>query len=84
MIVTVSGAGGVVLPAMPGFYHRPATIDDLLRHLVLKILDAADIEHDIALRWKEPPAEDAGEPGAASPAHSEPHPEVTTEDGGLV
>ena len=83
-MVTLTEAGGVVLPAMPGFYHRPATIDDLLRHLVLKILDAAGIDHDIALRWKEPPAEGAGEPAAAPPAIAGPPPEAITEDGGLV
>jgi 4-hydroxy-3-polyprenylbenzoate decarboxylase len=38
---------------MPGYYHQPRTIDDLLRHLVLKILDAANVEHNIAMRWKE-------------------------------
>ena len=52
-MVTLTEAGAVVLPAMPGYYHQPRTIDDLLRHLVLKILDAANVEHNIAMRWKE-------------------------------
>ena len=53
-MVTLTEAGAVVLPAMPGFYHRPATIDELLRHLVLKVLDSLGLEHDIRLRWKDP------------------------------
>jgi 4-hydroxy-3-polyprenylbenzoate decarboxylase len=52
-MVTVTEAGGVILPAMPGFYHRPATIDELVRHVVLKILDVLGVEHRIAMRWKD-------------------------------
>lgn len=52
-MTVLTEAGAIVLPAMPGFYHRPRTIDDLLRHLVLKILDALQIEHGIAMRWKD-------------------------------
>ena len=58
-MVTLTEAGAVVLPAMPGYYHQPKTIDDLLRHLVLKILDAAHVEHDIAMRWKDDGKENA-------------------------
>jgi 3-polyprenyl-4-hydroxybenzoate decarboxylase len=39
---------------MPGFYHKPSSIEDLVRHVVLKILDALGIEHSIQLRWKDP------------------------------
>lgn len=52
-MVSVTEAGAIVLPAMPGFYMQPQTIDDLIQHLVLKILDAANIEHSIPLRWKD-------------------------------
>ncbi len=52
-MVTVTEAGGVILPAMPGFYHRPATIDELVRHVVLKILDVLGVEHQIEMRWKD-------------------------------
>lgn len=45
-------AGAIVLPAMPGFYHQPKSIDDLTRHLAMKILDALGLEHQINLRWK--------------------------------
>ena len=43
--------GVVVLPAMPGFYHKPKSIDDLIIHIVGKILDQFGIEHDIFRRW---------------------------------
>lgn len=56
-MVAVTEAGAVVLPAMPGFYHKPRTIDDLLRHVVLKILDALSVEHSIGHRWKDGPPE---------------------------
>lgn len=52
-MVTVTEAGAVVLPAMPGFYKRPSSIDELIRHLVLKIMDAMGLDHDINLRWKD-------------------------------
>ncbi len=44
--------GVTILPAMPGFYHRPKSIEDLLNHIVGKILDQFGIEHEIFKRWK--------------------------------
>lgn len=43
--------GATILPAMPGFYHRPQTMEDLVAHLVGKILDAVGVAH-AGLRWK--------------------------------
>jgi flavin prenyltransferase len=45
--------GVVILPAMPGFYHKPRTIEDLMDHLVGKILDQFRIKHNIFKRWGE-------------------------------
>jgi 4-hydroxy-3-polyprenylbenzoate decarboxylase len=59
-------AGAVVLPAMPGFYHRPRALEDLVQHVVAKVLDRLGIEQPGAARWKgelEPPAEPGTEPG---------------------
>jgi 4-hydroxy-3-polyprenylbenzoate decarboxylase len=44
-------SGVIVLPAMPGFYHRPKSIDDLINHIAGKILDQFDIDHNIYRRW---------------------------------
>lgn len=44
-------AGAVVLPPVPAFYHRPRTIDDLLRHTAGKVLDQFGIAHDLFSRW---------------------------------
>ena len=44
-------AGATILPACPGFYHRPGSLEDLVDHLVARILDQLDIEHDLSRRW---------------------------------
>ncbi|TDJ76051.1 MAG: UbiX family flavin prenyltransferase [Planctomycetota bacterium] len=62
--------GAVILPAMPGFYHRPETLDDLVAHVVGKILDRIGVEHSVGARWQglPRPAEDAGtQPPEATP-----------------
>lgn len=54
--------GAQVLPAAPGFYHRPSSIGDLVDHVVGKVLDAVGVEHAVGTRWKGtgPAAEDEG------------------------
>nr|WP_321260864.1 UbiX family flavin prenyltransferase [uncultured Pseudodesulfovibrio sp.] len=52
-MLTATKAGAVVVPASPGFYHRPATIEDLADHLAGKILDQLDIPHTLFTRWGE-------------------------------
>jgi 4-hydroxy-3-polyprenylbenzoate decarboxylase len=51
-------AGGVILPASPGFYHQPKSIDDLVRFVVGRILDHLDVKHELVRRWRggPPPA----------------------------
>jgi 4-hydroxy-3-polyprenylbenzoate decarboxylase len=50
-LLRLSRAGAVVLPAMPGFYHAPKTIDDLLDFVVGKVLDVLNVEHSLFTRW---------------------------------
>lgn len=45
-------AGAVMLPPVPGFYHRPATLDDVIDHTVTKILDQFGIDAGLIARWQ--------------------------------
>lgn len=55
-MLKLAQAGAIVLPAMPGFYHRPQTVQDLVDFVVGKILDRLRIDHAIVRRWQTPPA----------------------------
>lgn len=68
-MLRLSQLGATLLPASPGFYHNPKTIDDLVAHLVSKVLDAAGIDTKASIRWAgldgespEPPPEPGTEP----------------------
>ena len=50
-MLRVTRAGAVVLPASPGFYYRPATVDALVDFVVARILDHLGVEQSIAPRW---------------------------------
>ncbi len=50
-LLKLSRLGVSVLPAIPGFYTRPKTIEDLVDHTVGKILDQFGIEHNLIKRW---------------------------------
>jgi len=52
-MIKLQEAGAIILPAMPGFYHNPSTIDEIIDHLVGKILDQLKIEHYLFKRWKD-------------------------------
>ncbi len=51
-MLTISESGGQILPAMPGFYHQPNTIDDLVDFIVMKTLESLNIPHDFQMQWK--------------------------------
>jgi 4-hydroxy-3-polyprenylbenzoate decarboxylase len=50
-LTAVAEAGAVVLPAAPGFYHRPTRVSELIDFVVQRILDHLGVEIDIARRW---------------------------------
>ncbi len=50
-MLKLSHAGAQILPASPGFYHRPRTIQDLVDHLCFRILDQFDIPHSKDSQW---------------------------------
>jgi 4-hydroxy-3-polyprenylbenzoate decarboxylase len=43
--------GAVIVPASPGFYTRPTTIDALVDALVARVLDLLQVNHSISHRW---------------------------------
>jgi 4-hydroxy-3-polyprenylbenzoate decarboxylase len=45
-------AGATIMPAAPGFYHRPKSIEDLVDFVAARILDHLGVEHDVGARWK--------------------------------
>lgn len=53
LLAQVADTGATILPPVPAFYHAPKTIDDLIDHIVGKILDNLDIEHALFRRWGE-------------------------------
>jgi 4-hydroxy-3-polyprenylbenzoate decarboxylase len=50
-MLKASSLGAVILPAMPGFYHRPRRLEDLVDFVVGRILDHLGVEHDLVPRW---------------------------------
>lgn len=59
-MLRLTRAGAIVMPASPAFYHRPATIDDLVNFVAARVLDHLDVEHSLVRRW-------GGEPDALNP-----------------
>jgi len=52
-MLRVTQAGAIVLPAAPGFYHRPTRIEELVDFVVARVLDLFDVEHAVGRRWGE-------------------------------
>lgn len=50
-MLKLSRAGASIIPAWPGFYHRPKTIDELVDHMCYRILDQFDIPHSKKTQW---------------------------------
>lgn len=50
-MLRVTRAGAVVMPASPGFYHRPASVDDLVNFVVARVLDHLGVPQRLAARW---------------------------------
>lgn len=50
-MLRVTRAGAVVMPAAPGFYHRPRGINDLVDFIVARVLDHLGVTHTLSARW---------------------------------
>jgi 4-hydroxy-3-polyprenylbenzoate decarboxylase len=51
-MLRLTRAGAVVLPASPGFYHRPESVEDLVDFVVARVLDQLGVEHRLGPRWQ--------------------------------
>lgn len=54
----LSKVGAAIIPAMPGFYHHPKTMDDLINFVVGKVLSYLNINHHLFKSWEDTEYED--------------------------
>jgi 4-hydroxy-3-polyprenylbenzoate decarboxylase len=52
-MTALAEAGATILPANPGFYHRPQNVEQVIDFIVARILDQLGIAHDLMKRWGE-------------------------------
>lgn len=57
-MTALTEAGATILPANPGFYHRPQNVDQVIDFIVARVLDQLGIAHDLMPRWGEQTASD--------------------------
>ncbi len=50
-MTAVTEMGGIIFPPLPGFYHRPTTIEQMVDHTVGRVLDLFSVPHSLAPRW---------------------------------
>ncbi|MBE9571755.1 MAG: UbiX family flavin prenyltransferase [Proteobacteria bacterium] len=52
-MLRLTRAGATILPAMPGFYHRPKTVQDMVNFVVARVLDHLGLAHTLVKPWNE-------------------------------
>ena len=50
-MTAVTEMGGIIFPPLPGFYHRPTSIEEMVDHTVGRVLDLFSVEHQLTPRW---------------------------------
>ena len=50
-MLRLAQAGAVIMPANPGFYFRPRSVDDIVDFMVARVLDHLDVPHQLSARW---------------------------------
>jgi 4-hydroxy-3-polyprenylbenzoate decarboxylase len=63
----ITQAGGVVLPASPGFYHRVEAVADLVNFVVARICDQLGVENELIQRWGAAKAASSGKQQVQNP-----------------
>ncbi len=51
-MLKLARAGATILPASPGFYHRPRTVDDVVRFVVARVMEHMGVAQDLVPPWK--------------------------------
>lgn len=51
-MTAVTEMGGVIFPPLPGFYHRPQSIQEMVNHTVGRVLDMFSLQHELTPRWQ--------------------------------
>lgn len=86
-MLRLARAGVVIVPPVPAFYTRPATLDEVVDHTVGRILDQFGVEHHLVRRWGERRGRPAGDEEAVPESFPEPgrfpEPEGFPEPGGF-
>jgi 4-hydroxy-3-polyprenylbenzoate decarboxylase len=58
-MTAVTEMGGIIFPPLPSFYHRPASIEEMVDHTLARVIDLFGVDHTLAPRWAgmKPPAD---------------------------
>lgn len=60
-MLKLARCGATILPANPGFYHRPVSAEDLVDFVVSRVLDQLGIAHELLPRWGQPKVSDVSQ-----------------------
>jgi 4-hydroxy-3-polyprenylbenzoate decarboxylase len=50
-MLRLAQAGAIIMPANPGFYFRPQSVDEVVDFMVARVLDHLGVEHQLSSRW---------------------------------
>lgn len=53
-LLVLARAGAVIAPPVMSFYHRPSSVEDLIRQFTGRLLDLLGLDNDLAFRWNDP------------------------------
>jgi 4-hydroxy-3-polyprenylbenzoate decarboxylase len=56
LLVKIAEMGGIIMPPVPAFYHRPISLEDVVDHTLNRALDllGVELEQDLFERWQGP------------------------------